>query len=476
MKHKTDPDPKLLMEDILPSLALRDRLYTSRHLSQILKLAGIVPKNAPSVAVDLATILQELHYLLVQGLGEVFKGVRKVFYSLDAWAEKLPWLNRCTIRRRMLLLQEAGLIEFAKEKANKCWHIQWYSLNYSKLSELLNLCVDVSSNDISMCQVVLVDVSTVDIHIKDNSTYISHSDLSVEEREKEKTKKTEMTNSEIGNEESNQSIESLTLDSTEYLSKEPDNLKQAKNSAPPLENQTKLLDSHIAKKAQSQSYALKERRDSESIGGMGDNICSWLPNGPWLIDGKLNESFRDWLAKEWMERYGGTIHQRRADVLRHFRKDRANLSIRWEQYSSEYLNRYQNAALRLKNGLEIKPDEQSKLITHVGAIVNQLSQQILPVAKIAFIVEAGEKFSLPPEPEPEPSQLSFASKPLEEPESVAEVSPKCPQFSRPNSSVSNVPEGAENVAAYQEYKIKPLNGQKVSLEELRAVFSKLKRQ
>ncbi len=55
---------------------------------------------------------------------------------------------------------------------------------------------------------------------------------------------------------------------------------------------------------------------------------NWLPPGPWNLDGKLDPNFRDWLAVEWKQRYGGTIHQKRADVLAHFRKDPANLVIR----------------------------------------------------------------------------------------------------------------------------------------------------
>ncbi|MBD2652788.1 hypothetical protein H6G45_04605, partial [Synechocystis sp. FACHB-383] len=65
----------------------------------------------------------------------------------------------------------------------------------------------------------------------------------------------------------------------------------------------------------------------------------WLPQGPWNIEGKLDPNFRDWLAKNWLKRYGGDFHDKQADVLAHFKKDPANLPIRWEQYQKEFVHR-----------------------------------------------------------------------------------------------------------------------------------------
>jgi hypothetical protein len=45
------------------------------------------------------------------------------------------------------------------------------------------------------------------------------------------------------------------------------------------------------------------------------------------VEGKLDSSFVTWLATTWHRQYGGTIHQKRADVLRHFKKDLANLAM-----------------------------------------------------------------------------------------------------------------------------------------------------
>jgi hypothetical protein len=111
----------------------------------------------------------------------------------------------------------------------------------------------------------------------------------------------------------------------------------------------------------------------------------WVADGPWQLSGKLDPNFVDWLARSWQQEYGGTIHKKRSDVLRHFKKDPANLAIAWEQYSSEHLHRYENAAVRMHNGLFIKPDEQQQLLTHARAVANPLPDELNPVASAVEI-------------------------------------------------------------------------------------------
>ncbi len=54
-------------------------------------------------------------------------------------------------------------------------------------------------------------------------------------------------------------------------------------------------------------------------------------------------------------------------MLRHFKKDPANIAIgqslpvklgAWTQYESETRHRYENASVRMHNGMEIKAEEQ----------------------------------------------------------------------------------------------------------------------
>jgi hypothetical protein len=129
----------------------------------------------------------------------------------------------------------------------------------------------------------------------------------------------------------------------------------------------------------------------------------WLPPGPWAIDGKLDPHFRDAIAQDWVNRYGGDLHQRRADVLINFKKDPANLAIRWEQYSSEWHKRYENTHLQLANGVSIKPDYQKRLIENHRAITQPLPPELNPIAippgiEPGFILPSVETKAIAPTP------------------------------------------------------------------------------
>ncbi|MGH2412554.1 MAG: hypothetical protein ACRDEA_02430, partial [Microcystaceae cyanobacterium] len=50
----------------------------------------------------------------------------------------------------------------------------------------------------------------------------------------------------------------------------------------------------------------------------------WIPDGPWKVAEKLDPNFVTWQALDWQKAYGGDLHKKKADVLRHFKKDPAN--------------------------------------------------------------------------------------------------------------------------------------------------------
>ena len=106
----------------------------------------------------------------------------------------------------------------------------------------------------------------------------------------------------------------------------------------------------------------------------------WVPPGPWLIENKLDSNFVDWQARDWIKAYGGDLHKKRADVLRHFKKDPANLAIAWEQYRSEQHHRYSNAALRMQSGQKIGAEEQQQLLVHSRAITKALPEEMSAIA------------------------------------------------------------------------------------------------
>ncbi len=107
---------------------------------------------------------------------------------------------------------------------------------------------------------------------------------------------------------------------------------------------------------------------------------SWIPDGVWKVNGKLDPNFVDWLALDWQKAYGGDLHKKRADVLRHFKKDPANIAIAWTQYEAETRHRYENAAVRMHNGMAIAPEEQQQLISRSRAFCEKMSDEVNPVA------------------------------------------------------------------------------------------------
>jgi hypothetical protein len=127
------------------------------------------------------------------------------------------------------------------------------------------------------------------------------------------------------------------------------------------------------------TIAVFEEKFSEPRKNLQQRNFNWLPDGPWNLNGKLDPNFRDFVANDWLKRFGGDIHSKRADVLSHFKKDPANLPIRWEQYQSEYLNRYENTQILLNNGVQIPKDYQDRLIDNQRAITQSLPQEINPV-------------------------------------------------------------------------------------------------
>ncbi len=175
---------------------------------------------------------------------------------------------------------------------------------------------------------------------------------------------------------------------------------------------------------------------------------NWLPDGPWNLDGKLDPNFRDWLAGKWIADYGKDIHTQRANVLSHFKKDPANLPIRWEQYQGEFLDRVQNTKILLDNGIEIPEEYQDRLISHQRAITQSLPQEMNPIAEL-------------PNATVEPLPLTQGVQSVElpgTPQAIAYVP---------------IPENGENWQAYKLFKPKPVEGAPITPEQWEATRKKL---
>ncbi|MFM7383140.1 MAG: hypothetical protein ACKO1W_08860 [Microcystaceae cyanobacterium] len=172
----------------------------------------------------------------------------------------------------------------------------------------------------------------------------------------------------------------------------------------------------------------------------------WLPDGPWSIGGKLDPNFRDWLAHAWVSQFGGDIHRRRADVLSHFKKDPANLPIRWEQYQSEFLNRFENAEILVNNGVQIQPEYQETLIANQRAITQSLPQEMNPIASIAPVTIEPLPLTQGIVPSVEPQGTPQAHREAD----LCEIAPApSPETPKETPVFIPIPEKAENCQAYK---------------------------
>ncbi|ARV58089.1 hypothetical protein BZZ01_05070 [Nostocales cyanobacterium HT-58-2] len=89
---------------------------------------------------------------------------------------------------------------------------------------------------------------------------------------------------------------------------------------------------------------------------------NWLPSGPWKTEqGKLDFNFHTAIAQKWIKEHGGDLHEKRANVLKHFKKDPANIPIEWEWYQNTVLHKAANIQTRKLAGIDTTFEEQEIL-------------------------------------------------------------------------------------------------------------------
>jgi len=90
----------------------------------------------------------------------------------------------------------------------------------------------------------------------------------------------------------------------------------------------------------------------------------WLPDGPWKTEeGKLDSAFQAAIAQRWVKTHGGDIHEKRTNVLKHFRNELTNLPIEWEWYQNLTLHKASNIQIRKESGVETTAEEQ-EIVKH----------------------------------------------------------------------------------------------------------------
>jgi Mn-dependent DtxR family transcriptional regulator len=118
------------------------------------------------------------------------------------------------------------------------------------------------------------------------------------------------------------------------------------------------------------------RRDPKDIS------WDWLPDGPWRNEnGKLDAEFWTAIANRWVKEHGGDIHEKKVNVLKHFRNEPTNLPIEWEWYQSVTIHKVANIQTRKMHGFDTEGEEQA-MMKHTAAL-KSLPSEMRVTATIA---------------------------------------------------------------------------------------------
>jgi hypothetical protein len=147
-----------------------------------------------------------------------------------------------------------------------------------------------------------------------------------------------------------------------------------------LKNEATQLTNQIVAKANVPATRVdpffNRRRDPKDIS------WDWLPDGPWRNeDGKLDAQFWTAIANRWVKEHGGDIHEKKVNVLKHFRNEPTNLPIEWEWYQSVTIHKVANVQTRKMHGFDTEGEEQA-LMKHTAAL-KSLPDEMRVTATIA---------------------------------------------------------------------------------------------
>jgi len=95
------------------------------------------PTLAKAYGVAAATFLQKLHYCLEKSDAQVHKGKKYWFHSYEQWQQTLGIYSVSTIKRIVAKLKQAEILVIKKLSKNKWLQINFYSINYRKLKQLI---------------------------------------------------------------------------------------------------------------------------------------------------------------------------------------------------------------------------------------------------------------------------------------------------------------------------------------------------
>ncbi len=158
----------------------------------------IIPEFAEKIGLEQAVIIQQLHYWL-QKCGKVIEGNIWIYNTFEDWSRQFSYWSTSKIKRIFYSLEKEGFIISKKLNACKSDHTKWYSINYTKLIELLKNCLPekkFNSNqfELSLCQFDTINNSITDNNYQNNNFLSFKQKTNLQEKEKKKSNRQKFNN------------------------------------------------------------------------------------------------------------------------------------------------------------------------------------------------------------------------------------------------------------------------------------------
>jgi DnaD/phage-associated family protein len=97
----------------------------------------VSPKLAQLLGVSESIILSQIHYWLNKSKN-IISGKPWVYNTYEEWQQQISFLSKSTIRKCIKKLEDIGIVESNNFNKSKIDKTKWYTINYKKLSGLLN--------------------------------------------------------------------------------------------------------------------------------------------------------------------------------------------------------------------------------------------------------------------------------------------------------------------------------------------------
>ena len=345
-------------------------------------------------SINQARVVQYLHFWLLQGYGVVINGERWIWKSLREWIEEaLPDLGRTSLENAIRALIDLGIV--IREKLNKehrghnynpANRTFYYRLNYDRLEQVITEALpnptepktdtDKSGSDRHKSKVARKQNTKVARKSKAKQNKLQYRQED-QDKEKEIYKEKESNFSKPEEEKAkgdpDQSSSTSTKESS--FSPKPHLSQKANIPAPVLRDKTeRVTNTEEQYKGINSMDELEVVRSYDSALGINppekqqpvQQRIRGIIRGDWLVNGKLDPEFLDWVANQWLKfgkKFTGmTIYEMRPIVTAAFRKTPELLADYWEGYLAETKHRVKtiNTVLNtnLQNGYEIKLDKQ----------------------------------------------------------------------------------------------------------------------